>query len=89
MIRSLQDQGAVPTSRMCAQCRFFRPNLYPDQEKVHHCAYLEAPIADIDLRIDCGEMEPAEAELQSRLAGAFLKGVQLDPSLFENEGPSR
>ncbi len=89
LIRSLQEQDAVPTSRMCAQCRFFRPNLYPGQEKTHHCAYIKAPIADVDLRIDCGEMEPADAELQPLLTEALLGGTSIDPSLLEGEGPSR
>lgn len=85
LVRNLQEQGAVPTSRMCAQCRFFQPNRYPGQEKAHHCSFLGSPIADVDLRMDCAEMEPANAELQPMLAQALLDGTQLDSSCFDSK----
>ncbi len=78
VIRNLQERGAIPTARMCAQCRFFRPNQYPGRDKPHHCAYLEAPIADVDLRIDCNEMEPAEIDLQPRLIEALYAGRSIE-----------
>lgn len=78
VIRNLQERGAIPTARMCAQCRFFRPNQYPGRDKPHHCAYLEAPIADVDLRIDCDEMEPAEIDLQPQLLEALYAGTSID-----------
>ncbi|MEM7233348.1 MAG: MarR family transcriptional regulator [Planctomycetota bacterium] len=79
LIGVLQERGAIPTSRMCAECRFFRPNEYPGRDKQHHCAYLEAPIADSELRIDCAEMEPAEVEVRSLLMGALFAGTKLPP----------
>lgn len=59
MVRTLQEQGAVPTARMCVECRFFRANRHPGADKRHHCDFIGAPIADVDLRIDCADMQPA------------------------------
>ena len=59
MIRSLQVQGAMPVQRMCATCRFFRPNVYDDPAAPHHCAFVNAAFGDAALRLDCGEHEAA------------------------------
>ncbi len=75
LIRTLQEQGVIPTSRMCAECRFFRPNHHPGQEKPHCCRYLDAPIADVELRVDCAEMEPAAADVRPRLMEALFAGI--------------
>jgi DNA-binding MarR family transcriptional regulator len=78
MIRALQERGAVPLARMCAGCRFFRPNAHLGQAKAHHCDYLDTAISDVDLRLDCNEMEPAEEELRPLLLEALLTGSTLD-----------
>ncbi len=63
MIRALQVQGAIPVQRMCATCRFFRPNVHDDPATPHHCAFVNAAFGDAALRLDCGEHEAAsEAE---------------------------
>lgn len=59
MIRSLQVQGAIPVQRMCASCRFFRPNVHDDPAAPHHCAFVDAAFGDAELRLDCGEHEAA------------------------------
>ncbi len=59
MIRSLQVQGAIPVQRMCATCRFFRPNVHADPTAPHHCAFVDAAFGDAALRLDCGEHEVA------------------------------
>ncbi|MCL4221924.1 MAG: MarR family winged helix-turn-helix transcriptional regulator [Phycisphaerales bacterium] len=82
MIRTLQEQGAVPTARMCVGCTYFRPNEYPDTPKPHHCLLIDAPIANSDLRIDCPEMEPAAEEVRPKLWSVFVNGQPLD-----NQGP--
>ncbi|MBL9030096.1 MAG: winged helix-turn-helix transcriptional regulator [Phycisphaerae bacterium] len=82
MIRTLQEQGSVPTARMCVGCTYFRPNEYPDTPKPHHCLLIDAPVADADLRIDCAEMEPAAEEVRPRLWSVFVNGQTLD-----NQGP--
>jgi DNA-binding MarR family transcriptional regulator len=59
MIRSLQERGLVPTSRMCVTCRYFRPDVH-EGDLPHHCAFVDAPMADRHLRIDCDEHEQKE-----------------------------
>lgn len=59
MIRALQVEGAIPVQRMCATCRFFRPNVHDDPAAPHHCAFVDAAFGDAALRIDCGEHEAA------------------------------
>lgn len=78
MVRTMEERGLVPTARMCVGCRFFRPNEYPGQVRPHHCLFIEAPIGDADLRIDCGEMEPAGALVRPRLWDVFVNGQPLD-----------
>jgi hypothetical protein len=63
IIRQLQGRGLVPVARMCVTCRFFRPNVHDDADRPHHCAFVDAPMGDGSLRVDCAEQEPADAEL--------------------------
>lgn len=59
MIRKLQERGEIPVARMCVSCRFFRPHEHQDPDRPHHCAFVDLPFGDRDLRIDCAEHEPA------------------------------
>ena len=86
LIRGLQEQGAIPLSRMCIECRFFHPNRYEGTERPHHCAYLDAPLANVDLRIDCAEMEPASETVRPQLLRELFGGAG-GVSLFDP--PSR
>jgi len=78
MVRIMEDRGLIPTSRMCVGCRFFRPNEYPGGAKPHHCLFIDAPIGNADLRVDCGEMEPIGEESRPKLWDVFVKGQPLD-----------
>jgi len=63
MIRELQVRGAIPVQRMCATCRFFRPNAHNDSATPHHCAFVDAPFGDASLRLDCDDHQAVpEAE---------------------------
>ncbi|WP_221354126.1 MarR family winged helix-turn-helix transcriptional regulator [Streptomyces beigongshangae] len=53
MIRSLQDQRAVPVTRMCLTCSHFRPRVHPDSDKPHHCAFVDNAFGDAELRLEC------------------------------------
>ncbi len=77
MVRSLQERGSVPTARMCVECRFFRPNEYPGRPRPHYCRFINAPIADVDLRLDCDEMDPAPQDMRPRLWSVFINGEAL------------
>jgi DNA-binding MarR family transcriptional regulator len=72
MIRTLQTQGRIPVSRMCVTCRFFRPNVYADPEQPHHCAFVDAPFGDRQLRLDCGDHVPAPAEAAQDIWNRFI-----------------
>jgi DNA-binding MarR family transcriptional regulator len=61
VIAGLQRTGAVSVARMCTTCRFFRPEAHPGQARRHHCALLDAPLTDGDLRVDCPEHEAKAA----------------------------
>ena len=58
MIRELQERGRIPIQRMCASCRFFRPYAHDDVERPHHCAFVDAPFGDRELRLECVDQQP-------------------------------
>ena len=43
MIRGLQENGALPTSRMCLRCKFFDPFRYAGSATPHHCHQAQTP----------------------------------------------
>jgi DNA-binding MarR family transcriptional regulator len=59
LIVVLQARGRIPVARMCATCRFFRPNVHDDPARPHHCAFVDAPFGEPHLRVDCEDHEPA------------------------------
>jgi DNA-binding MarR family transcriptional regulator len=59
MIRSLQEQGELVGARMCVSCQSFRPNQHDGADRPHHCSYLNVPLGDRSLRLDCHVYEPA------------------------------
>jgi DNA-binding MarR family transcriptional regulator len=74
MIRELQEQELIAPSRMCVTCRFFRPNEHAGSTRPHHCAFVDAPFGDAELRVECGDHDPADergsAELWRVFAGS-------------------
>jgi hypothetical protein len=52
----------------------FRPYAHPDPRAPHHCAFVDAPFGDGQLRVDCPDQTPAEAGQEEencrRFAGA-------------------
>jgi DNA-binding MarR family transcriptional regulator len=66
MIRTLQEKGRIPAARMCVSCRFFRPFQHHDQMRPHHCAFVDAPFGDGELRLDCPDHQAAPAEEADR-----------------------
>ena len=57
LIAALQRAGAITVARMCVTCRFFRPDQHPGAARPHHCALLDIPMSDGELRVDCPEHE--------------------------------
>lgn len=62
MIRTLQERGQIPISKMCVTCRYFRPHRHKDPKKPHHCALVDAPFGPRHLRLECKEHELASPE---------------------------
>lgn len=60
MIRLLQERGQIPVSGMCVNCTHFRPHVYENSDRPHHCALVNAPFGARHLRLDCPEQTPAE-----------------------------
>jgi DNA-binding MarR family transcriptional regulator len=61
LIAALQRAGVVTVARMCVTCRFFRRDVHADVARPHHCALVDLPLADAELRVDCAEHEPRAA----------------------------
>ncbi|BAC91537.1 MarR family winged helix-turn-helix transcriptional regulator [Gloeobacter violaceus] len=82
MIRSLQEQGQILPARMCVNCRYFRPHSYPGSNTPHHCAFVDAPFGDRNLRVECPDYERAEPQLADRNWSTFIRAQsQSDSSL--------
>lgn len=60
MIRTLQERRQIPVSRMCVTCVHFRARVHADPAKPHHCAFVDAPFGDAELRLDCADHVTAE-----------------------------
>jgi DNA-binding MarR family transcriptional regulator len=71
MIRTLQERGRIPVARMCVSCRFFRPYRHDHPTTPHHCAFVDAPFGDGELRLDCPDHLPAPAAQAERTWHAF------------------
>jgi DNA-binding MarR family transcriptional regulator len=62
MIRTLQARGRIPVARMCVSCRFFQPFRHQGEALPHHCAFVDAPFGDGELRLDCPDHAAAPAQ---------------------------
>ena len=71
MIRALQVKGLIPTSRMCVSCTYFRPHAHQGPLP-HHCAFVDAPMADRHLRVECADHEEAPAEQRDEAWRRFV-----------------
>jgi len=72
MIRTLQEQGLIPVSGMCVTCVYFRPNVRTGATP-HHCALVDAPLANDQIRLDCPEHELAAEEPRRALWERFIR----------------
>jgi DNA-binding MarR family transcriptional regulator len=72
LLRTLQDDGAIPVQRMCVTCTFFRPNVSAGSHP-HHCAFVDAPMRAAHLRLVCDEHAMASVEDQPAQWQQFLR----------------
>jgi DNA-binding MarR family transcriptional regulator len=61
LIAGLQRSGAITVARMCVTCRFFRRDAHRDPAQPHHCALVDMPMGDGNLRVDCAEHQQRAA----------------------------
>lgn len=59
MIRQLQQRQLIAPQRTCVTCKYFRENTAPGTDIPHYCAFVDAPMAERHLRVDCPEYESA------------------------------
>ncbi len=73
LIRRLQTDGHIVPQRLCVTCVHFRPNAHPGNPAgAHHCAYVDAPLKEADLRLDCGEHTAAAPDVANAAWERFL-----------------
>jgi DNA-binding MarR family transcriptional regulator len=58
MISALQQQGVITGARTCRGCQFFRESVRRG-DRPHHCAFINAPLAEHELRPDCADHRAA------------------------------
>ncbi|HEX6119438.1 MAG TPA: MarR family winged helix-turn-helix transcriptional regulator, partial [Dongiaceae bacterium] len=77
LIRRLQVDRQIVPQRLCVTCVHFRPNAHPhDPAGPHHCAFVDAPLAETDLRLDCGDHSPANADAANAAWAGFLQAAR-------------
>jgi len=62
VIRQLQVSGQMAPARTCPTCTFFRPHS-GGSAGPHYCAFVEAYFSDRNLRLDCKDHHPAQADV--------------------------
>lgn len=77
LIRRLQNDGQIVPQRLCVTCVHFQPNAHPGNPGgPHHCAYVDAPLSELDLRLDCPDHQAASAEVVNLAWSSFLRTAQ-------------
>lgn len=74
LIRSLQDNGRIPVSRMCVTCKYFKPNASSDFSKPHYCKLVNAYFGEGELRVDCPDHEAGLSEEMAKVWDMSLSG---------------
>ena len=76
VIRSLQEQGVISVARMCAGCSYFRPYVHAHAAHPHHCAFVDMPMGEGQVRLDCSDFVPASQTDGARRWQEFLSGSE-------------
>jgi DNA-binding MarR family transcriptional regulator len=71
LIRTMQERGQIPVTRMCITCKYFDADRSPGSAKPHYCKLVGAPMGEQHLRLDCPEHDAADQEVASRNWRAF------------------
>ncbi|SPP64208.1 MarR family winged helix-turn-helix transcriptional regulator [Nitrospira lenta] len=76
VMHSLQQQGVISIARMCAGCAYFQPYVHADSARPHHCGFVDAPLGEGQLRLDCPDFVPGVERDQERRWQTFVRGGQ-------------
>ena len=77
VIRRLQIDGQIVPQRLCVTCVHFRPNAHAnDPAGPHHCAFVDAPLAETDLRLDCGDHRAASQDVANAAWQTLTRAAQ-------------
>jgi DNA-binding MarR family transcriptional regulator len=74
IIRSLQEQGVISIARQCVGCFYFQPYVHADAAKPHHCGFVNKPMGEGQLRLDCPDFIPGSEAEQADRWRQFLDG---------------
>jgi DNA-binding MarR family transcriptional regulator len=77
LIRRLQIDRQIVPQRLCVTCVHFRPNAHPnDPAGPHHCAFVNGPLAEADLRLDCPDHQGASPDVANTAWTSFLRSAK-------------
>lgn len=71
---SLQQQGAISVARMCVGCTYFQPYVHVDAARPHHCGFVNKPMGEGQLRLECPDFIPGSQPDQAGRWQDFLRG---------------
>ncbi len=74
VMHSLQEQGVISVTRMCAGCTYFQPYVHADAVRPHHCGFVNKPLGEGQLRLDCPDFVPGSEVEQPRRWQEFVRG---------------
>jgi len=61
IVRHLQSAGYVIVYEMCWGCQFFQRDAHPaDPRGPHHCAFMDAPLSELNSYLECPDFVPAK-----------------------------
>ena len=76
VMSSLQVQGVISVARMCVGCTYFQPYAHVDAARPHYCGFVNKPMGDGQLRLECSDFIPGSQPDQARRSQEFLRGVE-------------
>lgn len=74
VMHSLQQQGVISVARMCAGCTYFQPYVHVDTNRPHHCGFVNKPLGEGQLRLDCPDFVQGGDVDRQRRWGVFVRG---------------
>lgn len=74
VMHSLQEQGVISVARMCAGCAYFQPYVHVDTARPHHCGFVNKPMGEGQLRLECPDFISGASSDQSGRWQMFLSG---------------